>query len=98
MPAGSLRLPSLQETDANMAGNTSGNVDGGTRLVNDDNDAARSDLPVISQFDVSVSLSVSLYLLLVMTHVTLALLLLLLYFAADASHPSGFSMEFLLTT
>lgn len=44
----------------------------------------------------SVSLSVSVYLSLVMTHVTLALLLLLLHFAADASHPSGFSMEFLL--
>lgn len=79
-----------------MAGNTSGNVDGGTQMVDDDNDAARSDLPVTSQFDISLSLSVSVYLWLVMTHVTWALLLLLLHFAADASHSIRFSMEFLL--
>ncbi|KAJ9574484.1 hypothetical protein L9F63_008347, partial [Diploptera punctata] len=33
LPAGSLRLPSSQETGANMVGNTSGNVDGGTRML-----------------------------------------------------------------
>jgi len=48
LPAGYLRLPSSQETGANMAGHTSGNVDGGIRMVDDfdddddDDDDARS--------------------------------------------------------
>lgn len=51
---------------------------------------------LLVNYDISLFFSVSVYLLLVMTHVTLALLLLLLHFAADASYPNHFSMEFLL--